>query len=77
MAEYTNSIERRYHMLKISRSAVAVLALCAFLAGMTGCKKEGPAERAGKEIDKTSKKVEKNIEKAGEKMKDAINDMKK
>ena len=64
-------------MVRISRSAVVALALGALLAGMSGCKKEGPAERAGKEIDRSAKKAGQEIEKAGEEMKKAIHDMKK
>jgi hypothetical protein len=76
-------------MKKISRSIIVALALGALVAGMSGCqKKEGPAERAGKEIDKAVEKtgqqidkaVEKTgekIEKAGEKIKDAGKDAKK
>lgn len=64
-------------MMKISRNVVIVLALGALIAGISGCKKEGTAERAGKEIDKSAKKAGQEIEKAGEKMKKAIHDMKK
>ena len=46
-------------------------------AGFSGCKKEGPAERAGKEIDRSADKAGHQIERAGDKVKDAINDMKK
>jgi len=75
-------------MTKIGRSIVVALALGAFVTGLSGCKKEGPAERtgreidesakkAGKEIEKSAKKVGKEIEKVGEKMKDAVKDLKK
>ena len=64
-------------MMKISRSVVAALALGALFAGLSGCKKEGPAERAGREIDETAEKAGQQLEKAGDKMKDTINDLKK
>ena len=76
-------------MTKIGRSCIAALMLGALVAGLSGCqKKEGPAERAGKEIDKAvektgeaiNKAVEKTgekMEKAGEKMQDAAKDAKK
>jgi len=76
-------------MTKIGRSVVAVLVLGILFAGLSGCKKkEGSAERAGKEIDKAVEKtgqqidkaVEKTgekIEKAGEKIKDSAKDLKK
>jgi predicted small secreted protein len=64
-------------MLKIKRSLVAVLVLGALVAGLSGCKKEGPAERAGKEIDKAAEKAGQQIEKAGEKIQDAAKELKK
>lgn len=63
--------------MKINRSVVAALALSALVIGLSGCKKEGPAERTGKEIDKAGEKAGQQIDKAGEKVKDAIHDMKK
>ncbi len=83
----TNQIERRCHMTRISRSVIAALALSSLVAGLTGCqKKEGPAERAGKEIDKavekTGQQIDKSVgnvgekmEKAGEKMQDKAKDV--
>lgn len=77
------------HMTKIGRSLLTVLALSIMVAGMSGCqKKEGPMERAGKEIDKaaekTGKEIEKalektgkDLEKAGEKIKESAKDVKK
>ena len=42
------------------------------VAGLSGCQRqEGPAEHAGKEIDKVIGKVGQNVEKAGEKIQDA------
>jgi len=64
-------------MMKINRSVVVALMLGVLVAGMVGCKKEGPAERAGKAIDDSAGKVEQQIEKAGDKMKEAVDDMKK
>jgi hypothetical protein len=70
-------------MNTIRRSFIVVLALSALIAGVSGCqKKEGPAERAGKEIDKAAEKTGQGInkavdtvgdkmEKAGDKVKDA------
>ena len=63
--------------MKISRSIIVALTLGTLVSGMSGCKKEGPAERAGKEIDKSAEKVGEQMEKAGDKMKDVINDIKK
>lgn len=60
-------------MTKISRKVIAALVVGILVAGVSGCqKKEGPMERAGKEIDKaaekTIKQVDKTTEKAGEKI---------
>lgn len=76
-------------MTKIGRGVIAALVLGILAAGLSGCKKkEGPLERAGKEIDKAAEKTGKQIDKAvektgekleqaGEKMKDAAKDVKK
>ena len=46
--------------------------------GLSACeKKEGPAERAGKEIDKTIEKAGQQLEKAGQQIQDAAKDAKK
>jgi len=65
-------------MKKFRNSAVAAAAIGALIAGLSGCQKqEGPAEHAGKEIDKAIGKVGQNIEKAGEKIQDAAKGSKK
>lgn len=64
-------------MMKMSKGVVAALVLGSLIAGLSGCKKEGPAERAGKEMDRSAEKVGKEIEKAGEKMKDALSQMRR
>jgi uncharacterized protein YcfJ len=65
-------------MMKFSKSAIAGAVVGALIAGLSGCQKqEGPAERAGKEIDKAVEKVGQNIEKAGEKIQDAAKGAKK
>ena len=57
--------------MKFSNSAIAAAAIGALIAGLSGCQKqEGPAESAGKEIDKAIGTVGQNIEKAGEKIQD-------
>ena len=53
-------------MRKIGRTLIAVAAICTLFVGLIGCKKEGGAERAGKELDK-----------AGDNIKDAVKDLKK
>ena len=48
------------------------------ILGLAACqKKEGPAERAGKDIDKAIEKVGQQVERAGEKIQDAASGNKK
>jgi hypothetical protein len=44
---------------------------------MIGCQKEGPAEKAGKEVDQAVEKVGQQMEKVGDSIKDAVKDEKK
>jgi predicted small secreted protein len=61
-----------------SKSVAAVLAAAALIAGLYGCQRqEGPAERAGKQVDKAVDKAGQQIEKAGEKIQDAAKGAKK
>jgi hypothetical protein len=54
------------------------LVVGAFLVAIAGCQaKEGPAERAGKEVDKAVDKVGQQIEKAGDSIQDAAKGNKK
>lgn len=60
-----------------SRSTLAVMALSSLFA-LAACQPaEGPAERAGKQIDNAAEKVGQQIEKAGDKIQDAAKDAKK
>ena len=59
-------------MMKFRNGPIAAAAIGVLLAGLSGCQKqEGPAEHAGKEIDKVIGTVGQNVEKAGEKIQDA------
>ena len=58
-------------MMKIWKSVIATLAMSLLLVGMYGCH-EGPAERAGKKIDKTVDQGGQQMEKAGKKIQDDI-----
>ena len=65
-------------MTKIRNSMCAALATGVLIVGLSACeKKEGPAERAGKEIDKTVEKAGQQLEKAGQQIQDAAKDAKK
>ena len=65
-------------MKSLAISVTAVLAMSILVFGLSACeKKEGPAERAGKEIDKTVDKAGQQLEKAGQSIQDAAKDAKK
>jgi len=64
--------------MKTMRTLVSAgLAASILVVGLSACeKKEGPAERAGKEIDKTVDKAGQQLEKAGQSIQDAAKDAK-
>jgi hypothetical protein len=65
-------------MTKIRSGIAAALATSVLVLGLSACeKKEGPAERAGKEVDKAVESAGKQIEKAGQQVQDAAKDAKK
>ncbi|MES2027419.1 MAG: hypothetical protein V4448_17875 [Pseudomonadota bacterium] len=64
-------------MIKYKSSAVAVLAIGMLALTLSACQKEGPAEKAGKEVDQTMNKAGQQIEKAGDKIQDAAKDAQK
>ena len=65
-------------MTRIGNRVTTVLAASLFILGLAACeKKEGPAERAGKEIDKTVERAGQQLEKAGQQIQDAAKDAKK
>lgn len=65
-------------MTKPGKTVSATLAVSALLAALSGCQKqEGPAEHAGKEVDKAADKVGQKIEKAGESIQDTAKGDKK
>lgn len=59
-------------MTKTSRYLIAALVSSFLIAGASGCKKEGPMERTGKEIDKAVEKTGDQIEKTGDKIKESV-----
>lgn len=59
-------------MMNFGKTASAVLGMGALLIVLSACQKqEGPAERAGKEVDKAIDQAGQQIEKAGDKIQDA------
>jgi hypothetical protein len=59
-------------MKKCVQSVLIALMMIVLVAGLSGCTKEGPVEKAGKKIDRTIEKAADQIEKAGDKVKDAV-----
>jgi len=64
--------------MKLGKIVSTALFVSALLIALSGCQKqEGPAEKAGKEMDKAAEKVGQQIEKAGEAIQDAAKGDKK
>ena len=55
--------ERRINM-KLFRFAISIVFMATLLTGVAACQKEGPAERAGKAIDKAVDDTKGDLEKA-------------
>ncbi|MCX7149908.1 MAG: hypothetical protein NTY05_10950 [Rhodocyclales bacterium] len=65
-------------MMKFPETVKTVVVMSAMLAALAACQKqEGPAERAGKEVDKAAAQVGQQIEKAGQDIQDAAKGNKK
>ena len=59
-------------MTKLGKILMAAVVMSALIVGLSCCQnKEGPVERAGKQIDKAVEKAGQQIEKAGDKIEDA------
>ena len=48
------------------------LLLIAALLAIAGCNRDGPAEKAGRQVDKAGEAASRSIEKAGENVRDAV-----
>lgn len=57
-------------MKNSSKNIFILLMVSMLLAGITGCEKKGPMERAGEKIDNAGEKTGEAIKKTGEKIKD-------
>jgi hypothetical protein len=58
--------------MKPAYKVMTALAASALMLGLLGCpQKEGPAEHAGKQVDKAMDSAGRQIEKAGESVQDA------
>ncbi|MCX7174589.1 MAG: hypothetical protein NT159_11840 [Proteobacteria bacterium] len=65
-------------MMRFEKIVSGIVIVSALLVALSACQKqEGPAERAGKEVDKATEKVGQQIEKAGQNIQDAAKGDKK
>jgi hypothetical protein len=65
-------------MSKFGKVISAALVMSALLVALPGCQKqEGPAERAGKNLDNAMEKAGQQVEKAGDSIQDAARGNKK
>lgn len=59
-------------MKTLGKTVAAVLAMGVLVAALSACEKpEGPAERAGKEVDHAMDRAGQQLEKAGQNVQDA------
>jgi hypothetical protein len=49
------------------------LAILVALVALVACKQEGPAEKAGRQLDRAADKAARSVEKAGDTVRDAVN----
>jgi len=64
-------------MKKFVQTFITALITIVLIFGLYGCTKEGPAEKAGKKIDKAVEKAGEQIDKTSEKVKNAAKDAQK
>jgi predicted small secreted protein len=65
-------------MMKLGKTVNTAMVMTVLIAALSGCQKqEGPAEKAGKEVDQTVEKAGQQVEKAGENIQDAAKGEKK
>ncbi|MFA6055116.1 MAG: hypothetical protein WC769_07080 [Thermodesulfovibrionales bacterium] len=61
--------------MSILKKIILVFFSCMIIVSFTACKKEGPAERAGKKVDeaveKAGEKIKESAKKAGDKIEEA------
>ncbi len=65
-------------MIKTGKTLSVFVLVSALFVSLSGCQqKEGPVEKAGKEVDKAAASVGQTIEKAGDNIQDAAKGEKK
>jgi hypothetical protein len=59
--------------MKLTNTVSTALIMGALLVALSGCEgKEGPVEKAGKEVDQAAEQAGEKIEEAGENIQDAV-----
>lgn len=58
--------------MKPTRTLAATLIMSILLVVLSGCQKQGPAEKAGESIDEATETLGENIEDAGDAIQDAV-----
>lgn len=53
--------------------AMRTFILLIAIAALAGCQREGPAEKAGRQVDRAAQKAGDNLRDAGDKIRDAAN----
>jgi hypothetical protein len=66
------SASLKEEVMSMLRKVLLILCSVMIVIAFIGCRKEGPAEKAGKQIDKAVEKTGDKLEEAGNKVKDAI-----
>ena len=69
---FRDAVQEETEMMKFNKTVGVAWAAGMLLAGLSACQKpEGPAEKAGKQVDKAVEQAGQQIEKAGENIRDA------
>ncbi len=63
--------------MNTKNALLSLLTVSALAIGLAGCQKEGPAERAGKQIDNATETAGEKIQEAGQDIQRAADDAKK
>jgi hypothetical protein len=75
---FSEFFQQETEMIKPVKTLGTLVLVSALFVGAYGCQeKEGPVEKAGKEVDKAAATVGQKIEKAGENIQDAAQGEKK
>jgi hypothetical protein len=73
-----DNFQQEMEMIKPGKPLSALVLVSALFVSVYGCQpKEGPVEKAGKEVDKAAATVGQQIEKAGDNIQDAAKGEKK